>query len=72
LSYGYPPHLVECDLVARPVIQLRRLRRLVAGHLLGFLRGPAILPPLPATIQALKTWVFISPGPVEIPITRRE
>ena len=37
-----PLHLVELDLIASPVIQARRARRLVVGHLLRNLQLAAI------------------------------
>jgi hypothetical protein len=68
-----PLDLVKVDLVAGAVVEHGRLGRLVEGDGLGLFRGPAILPPLSATIQALETQVFSSSGPTpEISITGLE
>ncbi len=51
---------VEVDLVAGAVVELGGLGRFVVGDGLGVLTGPAILPPLSATTQALETQVLSS------------
>ena len=52
--------LVEVDLVAGTVVELGGLGAFVIGDGLGVFTGPAILPPLSATTQALETQVLSS------------
>ncbi len=59
-----PLDVVQVDPVAGAVVELGCLGRLVEGDGLGLFRGPAILPPLSATIQALENQVFSNSGPV--------
>jgi low affinity Fe/Cu permease len=42
LLYPNPLHLIERDLITRPVIELRRPRRLVRGDQLGILHRPPV------------------------------